>query len=100
MSFSMTARLPMEHELKITPQFFDAVNSGAKPFEVRVADRDYRYSDVLYLREYDPSGMDKVLDRNPYSGRFCKKVITYVLDDSRFVKEGYVILGIQQLGWL
>lgn len=59
--------------------------SGAKPFEVRIFDRDFRVGDSLFLREWD----------GEYTGRDCYKDVTYVLTDDRFCKEGYCILGLK-----
>ncbi len=39
----------MVHELKIIPDFFEAVASGKKKFEVRYDDRGYQAGDELIL---------------------------------------------------
>jgi hypothetical protein len=44
----------MKHELKTWTEFFQAVKSGAKTFEIRENDRDYKVGDVLWLREFLP----------------------------------------------
>lgn len=41
------------HELKIWPEFFDAIHRGDKTFELRRDDRGFRAGDVLHLREWD-----------------------------------------------
>ena len=44
----------MEHELKIWPQYYQAVASGKKTFEVRENDRGFQAGDTVTLLEYDP----------------------------------------------
>ncbi len=75
----------MIHDLKISPDYFDAVAQNIKPFEVRKNDRLFKVGDALCLREWD-SGV--------YTRRTTRKVITYILDNPDYVKEGYVILGL------
>ena len=74
------------HDLKILPKYFDDVESGKKPFEVRFNDRNFEVGDILCLREYDRGG---------YTGREVKKKVTYVLDNREYCKAGFVILGIR-----
>jgi len=59
------------HQLKIWPQFFDDVESGRKPFELRRDDRGYQAGDTLQLREWNPA-------TELYSGREMYKRITHV----------------------
>ncbi len=44
----------MSHELKIWPQYYEAVKNGSKTFEVRENDRAYQKGDTVRLRNYDP----------------------------------------------
>ena len=81
----------MIHELKISPEYFDAVAQDIKPFEVRGNDRHFKVGDVLFLDEYIPEY------DSPYTGRTTRKVITYILDAPDYVKAGYVILGLAPL---
>ena len=62
------------HELKIWPEYFDAVASGRKTFEVRKNDRDFRTRDILTLREWSPFSQT-------YSGRTLDALVTYVTYD-------------------
>ena len=64
---------PMEHELKCWPEYYDAVECGDKPFEIRKWDRPYRVGDTLLLRRWDPSMQD-------YTGQQMRRKITYLLD--------------------
>lgn len=75
--------------IKIAPKYFDDVNSGRKPFECRVNDRDYQVGDTLVMREWLP-GVE-------YTGREIVRRITYVLPGGLFgIKKGYCVLGISK----
>ena len=76
------------HELKTSPDYFSAVCRGVKKFEVRYNDRCFEVGDLLYLREFDGRTQN-------YTGRAKHKRVTYMLDDPRFVKNGFVIMGIE-----
>lgn len=81
----------MTHELKILPQYYLAVLEGTKTFEIRKNDRHYCVGDFVNLREYDPEYP------GGYTGHFWHGVITYIVDDERFCKEGYVVFSIMAL---
>ena len=78
----------MEHKLKILPKYFKAVKTGAKPFEFRFNDRDYKIGDVLILQEWDNDG---------YTGQEVKVYVTYVLNIREVVSTFplWCILGIR-----
>jgi len=76
------------HHAKIHPQFFSAVKSGEKPFEIRYDDRGYQKGDQLVLEEWDP-------DRNDYTGGSLTRYITYVTSFRQ--TPGYVVLGISEV---
>ena len=78
------------HELKINDSFFEAVCSGAKPFEIRKNDRNFKVGDVLVLREITPNhaGMNE-----PYTGRMKAVEVTFKTDYVQ--KDDYVVLGIK-----
>lgn len=48
------AMAAMTHDLKIWPEYFEAICDGRKTWEVRTNDRDFREGDTLHLREYQP----------------------------------------------
>ena len=78
------------HELKCLSDYFEAVRSGAKSFEMRKADRDFAVGDVLWLREVGGPGF-------VYTGRNLRRLVTYVLPGGQFgVEEGYVALGLSR----
>lgn len=84
----------MEHELKISPKYFDAVFNGIKRFEVRRKDRPFCVGDTLYLREFLGESASPYAGA-PYSGREVRKTILYILDDPEYCPDGYVILSIR-----
>ena len=75
------------HYLKIEKKYFNDVIAERKKFEVRKNDRDYQVNDILSLNEYDK-------DKQVYTGRHISVKVLYILDDSAFLKEGYVVLSI------
>lgn len=48
----------MKHELKIWPQYYQAVADGSKTFEVRKNDRGFQKGDIVELNEWDPEEGD------------------------------------------
>ena len=42
------------HELKTHAAPFNAVWSGAKGYEIRKSDRDFKVGDILWLRDFAP----------------------------------------------
>ena len=88
----MTDRKPMEHELKVLPQFYNGISSHRKTFEIRKDDRDYQVGDRILLREFDGE---------KYTGNQTRRIITYILRDAKEygLADGYCILGIQPVGW-
>lgn len=73
------------HYIKILPEYYRAVERGEKTFEVRFNDRNYQKYDCLHLQEWTNDG---------YTGREITAEVTYVLDDTKFCKEGFVIMSI------
>jgi hypothetical protein len=74
------------HELKILPEFFNAVISGHKKAEIRKADRLFSAGDELWLREWTV--------QDGYTGRDVYRVITHVTDLMGYAP-GYVMLSIE-----
>lgn len=75
---------PTIHELKILPEYFEAVVSGNKRFEIRKNDRNYQKGDILRLNEYQ---------NGQYTGDVHVAEITYITDYAQ--QDGYVVLGIK-----
>lgn len=77
----------MTHELKILPEYYEAVKCGKKNFELRKNDRNYFVGDTLLLRACE-SG--HYLDTPPLT-----RFISYILTDCEEygLMSGYAILG-------
>ena len=56
---------------KIWPEYFEAVASGKKKYELRLSDREVGEGDTLLLEEWDPT-------TKAYTGRTIEKKVTYV----------------------
>lgn len=77
----------MVHAVKCLPQYFGKTAEGNKYFEVRRKDRPYKVGDMLALNEWT--------EEDGYTGNSALFVIVYILDDEKFVKDGYVIMSLQ-----
>lgn len=80
------------HYLKTWTSYFQDAKKGIKPFEVRKNDRNYQVGDTLILEEYDPVKKIK-------TGAWVPEEVIYLLDDNRFVKDGFVILGVREINF-
>lgn len=88
----------MHHDLKIWPKFFDAVQRGDKPFEVRKNDRSFAVGDTLVLKEWEPDSFDMqdMIKKGHYTGRVTEKLIVYVMKGGQFgIGPDYAVLGIR-----
>lgn len=78
----------MEHVLKIRSCYFLDVQSGAKPFEIRKNDRDYKVGDRLLLFE--------IAEDDTETGQSVAVKVTYILHGPAYgLIEGYCIMGIK-----
>lgn len=74
----------MIHELKTWPSPFEAVASGLKTHELRVADRPYKPGDILNLREWIPFDMWNQEKFYGYTGRQIFVEVTYISDPGQW----------------
>ena len=81
-----------EHELKCWPEFFSAILTGEKTFELRKDDRQppFRAGDVLWLREWRRLTVKPTTGE--YTGRDLRVTVTYVLSGFGLEKD-YVVMG-------
>ncbi len=85
------------HKLKtVQPHFSNVkyynnqVENFYKKFEIRKNDRNYQVGDLLLLLEYDIESKD-------YTGDGYFTEINYILNDSQYTQEGFVILGLNPI---
>lgn len=64
------------HDLKIWPEYFEAIANGQKTFEIRINDRDYKIGDCIKLKEWDYT-INGTPDKR-YTGREIVGKITYL----------------------
>lgn len=85
------------HNLKILPEYFQAVLDGTKKFELRKADRDFKINDLLILLEINPDKDKK--EETIYTGRVLSCKITYILKnvEKYGLRKGYCILSIDDV---
>ena len=85
----------MKIEKKVWPKYFEAIISGKKNFELRLADFEIKEGDVLLLREWDP-------EKREYTGREIEKKVSYVVmtknldfwKEEEIEKYGYQIISL------
>lgn len=77
----------MTHDLKIWPEYFIAILVGAKTFEIRNNDRNFKVKDILHLHEWDPK-------TEKYTGQAMKMQVKYVETLPHFGLENTVALSI------
>ncbi|MGG4123635.1 ASCH/PUA domain-containing protein [Bacillus licheniformis] len=80
--------MPIRHQLKILPEYFDRVCTGEKTFEIRKNDRGFKVGDLLELYEYIP-------EKDEYTGRVMVREVTYMTDYAQ--KDNYVVMAINRL---
>jgi len=89
-----------EHVLKTYADYWDAVERGEKPFEVRRDDRGFQKGDVLVLRRMKKGFLGKWEEDRTYSDnrpRDLRRKITYVLTGGQLgIEPGYVVLGLKR----
>ena len=77
------------HELKVWPEYFEALLNGSKTTEIRKNDRDFKVGDILRLREYQH-------EFDNYTGAEEWREVTHVLSGTPFLPEDTVALSIKK----
>jgi len=73
------------HNIKTLPEYYNAVESGVKTFEIRKNDRNYQVGDFLNLHKWDGEYLDESQTVE----------ITYITDYEQ--APGYVVMSIVRL---
>lgn len=86
------------HTLKCWPNFFQAIESGEKTFDVRKGeDRFYMKGDWLKLQEYNPDNGFRIQDLEiGYTGKVLYKQITYVMHGTMGLPSDMWALGLSR----
>jgi len=92
----------MTHQLKTWPQYWDAVASGDKTFEVRRDDRGFQKGDILELQRCKKSLISgyelEYRGMTSTPSHVLRKRITYVLTGGQFgIEPGFVVLGLGEV---
>lgn len=77
------------HVVKSWPKLFGEILAGTRKHDLRLNDRDYQVRDTLWLHEYDP-------DRQAYTGRDLKVVISAMTSGAEGLSPDYVVLSIEK----
>ncbi len=85
----------MIHSLKLITDFFDDVLSGRKSFEIRQNDRNFKVGDYLALNEIILTEQENTPPQCSYTGRSCMVYVDYILQDERYLPQGYVAMSIK-----
>jgi len=89
-----------EHVLKTWQPYWEAVASGAKPFEVRRDDRGFQRGDILVLRCTEPKTGLPISAGPGFSAKAkeVRKRISYILTGGQLgIEPGYVVMGLQDV---
>ena len=109
--------LLVEHSLKTDAVCWDAIESGARAFDVRRNDRCFQKGDRVLLRRWEPDvyflgsagayTRQKTGPDDPYcdhtdvasSAKTLRYTVSYVLPGGEFgIEAGYVVLGLRDEG--
>jgi hypothetical protein len=83
--------------VKCWPDYFEAIMSGEKTFDVRRDDRGYQKGDVLVVQKYQ-IGEGYIRDYNTMKTAEVRRLITWILTGGQFgIEPGYVVLALAPL---
>lgn len=87
--------MSVRHDLKVWPQYFDALTDGTKSFEFRRDDREpaFAVGHVLNLREWQEEDRHATAG---YTSRSCERYVTYVARGG-VIPAGFCVMSIVPL---
>ena len=74
------------HSIRVGSTLFEDTASGKKNFELVKAREKYKVGDVVEILEFKDG---------KYTGHYCKKTVTYILNDCTGLNDGFCVLGCQ-----
>ncbi|MGR3813438.1 MAG: ASCH/PUA domain-containing protein [Cognatishimia activa] len=89
------------HSLKTWPDYWWAVDSGEKNFEVRRDDRGFQKGDILLLHCWDPNKEKYMSNSSDFAqdvsdAMTAEREVTWILTGGQFgLEPGYVVLGLR-----
>lgn len=87
----------MIHEVNCDRDWFDLLVSRSRTFDIRKDDRRFMVGDYIAFNECEH---DENMDSYSYTGYSVLGKITYVFNDERYVREGYIVIGFSICGIL
>lgn len=87
-------KLGRVHELKCHKAAFEAMLTGAKPFEFRKDDRGFEVGDILVIKEWEQSTAPSWTG---FTGRETLREVTYILRGNFGMPAGYVCMGVREV---
>lgn len=83
------------HRLKTVARYYEAVERGEKPFEVRRNDRAFQTGDILELVKIDDQGIYETPPGERFGTVSIRRKITYLLQGGQFgIDPAYCVLGL------
>lgn len=83
------------HDIKIQPEFFNAVDNKTKRAELRKDDRGYEVGDMLKMHEYIDRTPSGIACSGKYTGRVIVAIITHKLEGFG-IQQGFCCLSIKK----
>lgn len=87
----------MIHEVNCDRDWFNLLVSRSRTFDIRKDDRRFMIGDYVAFNECEH---DENMDSYSYTGFSVLGKINYILNDERYVREGYIVIGFSICGIL